>query len=57
MTTVREVAALIHALTPQERYRLAAVLFERNEPASTALAHVVVSDAVADDVLEPEAIQ
>lgn len=56
-TTVREVAALIHALSPQERYRLAGVLFERNEPASTQLAHAIVAQAVADDVIEPEQIQ
>ena len=54
--TVHSVAALIHSLTPAERYRLAAVLFDRHEPASTALAHVVVAQAVAAEAAQGELV-
>ena len=53
--SVKSIAATVLALSPQERYRLAAYLFERNE---SALAHVVVRSGLHDEpeVLEPEAL-
>lgn len=46
MTSVHDVCAAILKLTPAERYRLAAHLFDRNE---TALAHVVVRAGIVDE--------
>lgn len=48
MTTVREVCAAIVALTPNERYRLASYLLERNE---AKLADVVNRSGIVDEMV------
>lgn len=49
MRPVENALAVVTALTSDERYRLAALLFDRREPACVTLAHAVVTAGVADE--------